>query len=123
MLSDAALIAFIATAKPDEARAFYADDLGLTLLSDEPHALVFDCRGTMLRIQKADALTPVPSTALGWHTKDIAALARRLLERGVRGERYPYLEQDELGIWHTPGGAQVFWFKDPDGNTLSLTEF
>ena len=33
------------------------------------------------------------------------------------------MEQDELGVWSAPGGARVAWFKDPDGNVLSLTQF
>jgi hypothetical protein len=49
-------------------------------------------------------------------------MARRLNEQGVALERFDGLLQDELGIWAAPGGARVAWFKDPDGNTLSLTQ-
>jgi hypothetical protein len=45
-----------------------------------------------------------------------------LQKKGVRLERFPGLDQDELGVWSAPGGAKVAWFKDPDGNTLSLSQ-
>jgi catechol 2,3-dioxygenase-like lactoylglutathione lyase family enzyme len=113
----------VATADAERSRAFYADVLGLPLRSDEPFALVFEVKGTLLRIQKTDAVTPPPYTVLGWQVEDLAQVAHHLDARGVRFERFPGLEQDGLGIWRSPSGAQVAWFKDPDGNILSLTQF
>lgn len=123
MLSNHPVMAFLATAAPARAKAFYADVLGLRLVSDEPHALVFDAAGTMLRIQKAGAVTPAPYTALGWQVPDIAAAVTALAARKVEMVRYPHFDQDARGIWTTPDGTQVAWFRDPDGNLLSLTEF
>ena len=37
-------------------------------------------------------------------------------------EKYDFLEQDNSGVWTSPNGSKVAWFKDPDGNVLSLTE-
>jgi hypothetical protein len=62
-------------------------------------------------------------TVLGWRVADIGATARALAARGVRCTRYDGMDQDENGVWTTPGGDQVAWFSDPDGNTLSLTQF
>jgi catechol 2,3-dioxygenase-like lactoylglutathione lyase family enzyme len=123
-LATSRLVAFVATAQPDQARAFYRDVLGLTLVSDDPFALVFDANGTTLRVAKVDALAPQPFTVLGWVVPEIAATIRQLLERGVSFERYDAMgmAQDDLGIWTAPGGAQIAWFKDPDGNTLSFTQ-
>jgi catechol 2,3-dioxygenase-like lactoylglutathione lyase family enzyme len=123
MLKDRDLMAFVATAHPDRAREFYAQTLGLPLLSDEPYALVFDCHGVTLRVQKADAVSPAPYTALGWKVPDLAGTIDALIERGVTFVRYPYFQQDERGIWTTPDGSLVAWFPDPDGNLLSLTQF
>jgi catechol 2,3-dioxygenase-like lactoylglutathione lyase family enzyme len=123
MLGSQKPIAFVATAAPAGAVAFYRDVLGLKLVEDSPFALVFDLAGTMLRIQKVETLSPLPYTALGWHVEDIAAVTQALTQRGVRFERYPRLEQDARGIWTSPSGAKVAWFKDPDGNGLSLTQF
>ncbi len=123
MLSGGKLVAFLATANADKAKTFYERTLGLTLREDSPFALVFDANGVMLRIQKMQAVTPAPGTALGWDVADIQATIAELTTRGVTFERYPGLPQDDLGIWQSPAGARVAWFKDPDGHTLSLTQF
>ncbi len=122
-VSSARIIAFAATANGDVAKAFYGGTLGLTLREDSPFALVFDANGVMLRIQKLASVTPPANTVLGWDVADIRATIRDLAQRGVTFERYPRLEQDDLGVWRSPAGAFVAWFKDPDGNVLSLTQF
>ena len=122
-LSTSELIAFIPTVKPEEAKTFYRDVLGLTLVADEWWALAFDAHGTKLRIEKVQELHPHPFTAAGWKVADIGAVMDGLTKKGVRFERYPSLQQDDRGVWTTPSGAQVAWFKDPDGNTLSLTQW
>lgn len=122
-LSDHGIIAFAATRDPARAKAFYQDTLGLRLVSEEPpFALVFDAHGTMLRVTTVNDLKPAGYTVLGWQVPSAAAAAEALQKAGVRFERYPGMDQDELGIWTAPGGAKVAWFKDPDGNTLSISE-
>lgn len=115
-------MAFVATAQPERALRFYAETLGLPLLADEPYALIFDCHGVTLRVQKTDAVSPAPYTALGWKVPDLAATIDALVGRGVTFVRYPFFEQDARGIWTTPDGSLVAWFQDPDGNLLSLTQ-
>jgi len=122
MLETSAPMAFIATAMPDRARAFYADTLGLPLTVDDDFSLVFDLNGVPLRVQKVRELQPQPFTALGWQVADVAATVGALRKRGVTFERYPFLQQDAQDIWDAPGGVRIAWFKDPDGNLLSLTE-
>ena len=117
------LIAFVATASPEKARAFYESVLGLTLVSDEQWAIVFDAHGTMLRVQKVKSVQPQPFTTLGFRVPDIASAVRDLAGKGVEFVRYDFLPQDALGIWQAPGGGRVAWFRDPDGNLLSLTQF
>jgi catechol 2,3-dioxygenase-like lactoylglutathione lyase family enzyme len=121
MLGTARIQAFIPTRDADAAKRFYADVLGLRFVADDSFALVFDANGTELRIQRVQELTPHPFTALGWIVDDITAQVRELASRGVTFERYDFVTQDELGIWTTPG-AKVAWFKDPDGNLLSLAQ-
>ena len=122
MLTEQKLVAFIPTRDGARARAFYEAILGLNVLSDDEYAIAVDANGTMLRIQKVGSLTPHPFTALGWQVADIGRTVAGLRDRGVRFETFPGLGQDERGIWQSPGGAQVAWFKDPDGNLLSLTQ-
>jgi catechol 2,3-dioxygenase-like lactoylglutathione lyase family enzyme len=122
MLEGTSPIAFIATVMPDRAKVFYAETLGLPLLADDQFSLVFDLAGVPLRIQKVNELQPHPFTALGWQVADVAATVTGLGARGVSFERYAFLPQDALGIWDAPGGARIAWFKDPDGNLLSVTQ-
>ena len=123
MLAGNDLMAFLATSDPAKALAFYQDALGLTLIADEEYALVFEANGTMLRVQKVASVAAAPYTALGWSTQAIDEDVAGLTARGVVFERFEGMEQDTAGIWTAPGGARVAWFKDPDGNLLSLTEF
>jgi len=116
------IIAFLATTDAARARAFYETTLGLRLVADEPFALVFDAHGTMLRVAKVQELAPARHTVLGWIVPDIRAAVGALGTKGVTFERYPGLSQDDLAVCAFPGGSHVAWFKDPDGNTLSLTQ-
>lgn len=123
MLGSARVMAFVATKDAARAISFYRDVLGLRLVADEPYAVVFDAGGTMLRIQKVRKPVIVPYTALGWDVADIRAVVAELVARGVRPERISGMPQDADGVWTTPSGEQIAWFKDPDGHTLSLTQF
>ena len=122
MLTDKQLKAFVPTVKPAEAKKFYKDILGLTFLSEDNYALEFNANGTLLRVTIVPELTPHPFTVLGWNIEDISSVIKSLNEKGVIFETYDFLQQDSLGIWASPNGSKVAWFKDPDGNVLSLTE-
>lgn len=122
MLETAQLTAFAATADAPRARTFYEGTLGLRLLSDDQFALAFDSNGTQLRIQKVEAVHPPSFTVLGWQVVDIRSMVAALSGAGITFERYSFMQQDAAGIWTAPGGTKVAWFKDPDGNLLSLAE-
>ncbi len=118
------LVAFVNIVDVDKARAFYRDILGLTLVREDlPFALVFDANGVMLRVSINKQRSNLPGTVLGWDVPDIRGAVAALETAGVRFERYSFLEQDPQGIWTSPTGAQVAWFKDPDENLLGLTQF
>ena len=123
MLGSEKLVAFVAARDLPRAREFYRDTLGLRLVSEDQFALVFDGGGTMLRVTRVPEPVSAAYTVLGWHVRDIASTAKRLQEAHVVLERYPGMPQDGLGIWTSPSGARVAWFKDPDGNTLSITQY
>jgi catechol 2,3-dioxygenase-like lactoylglutathione lyase family enzyme len=123
MLGTCDIIAFVTTSDGDRARKFYEGTLGLSVVEDTPFALEIDANGTMLRVAKAQKVTVAPYTVLGWKVADIKKSVSALAAKGVKFERYDGMDQDKLGIWKSPGGASVAWFKDPDGNTLSLTQF
>jgi predicted enzyme related to lactoylglutathione lyase len=123
MLNTAKPICFAATTNPKLAKKFYKDILDLSLVEDTPFALVFDANGTMLRVQKVQEHSPARHTVLGWEVADIATTIREMTKKGVCFERFDGLPQDALGAWTTPDGSKVAWFKDTDGNILSLTQF
>jgi len=125
ILGKSKLVAFAAVSDPAKARAFYEGVLGLRLVKDEkPFALVFDANGTMLRVTLIGEHHPAPFTVLGWEVESIEATVKRLHSAGVEFQRYPGLnDKDPLGIWTSPSGARIAWFRDPDGNVLSLTQF
>ena len=121
MLGSRPIVTFLPTRDKAKAQAFFADVLGLRFVQDDGFALVFDANGIMLRIASTPNFTPQQGTVLGWEVDDITGTVRALTAKGVHFERFGGMPQDDLGIWTAPGGAQVAWFKDPDGNLLSLS--
>jgi|SRR5690348_10682720 len=122
MLGACEPMAFVATTQPEKAKAFYSGVLGLKLEIEDQFVMVFVAGPVRLMIQKVQQFTPQPFTVLGWRVPDIKSMNAQLAGNGVKFERYNGMEQDAAGIWSVPGGGQVCWFKDPDGNTLSLTQ-
>jgi len=123
MLRDAKLVAFGATTDSARAASFYVGTLGLTVRYEDDFALVLDANGVELRLQKVRALTPAGFTTLGWEVRDVDAVATALEEQGISLERYRWLEQDARGVWLAPSGARIAWFRDPDGNLLSVAQY
>ena len=122
MLSNKKLKAFVPTINPGLAKKFYGSVLGLKLLSEDSYAMEFYAHGTILRITTVEKLSPHPFTVLGWDVDNITSVVQSLAQKGVAFEKYNFFEQDNLGVWTSPSGAKVAWFKDLDGNLLSLTE-
>jgi catechol 2,3-dioxygenase-like lactoylglutathione lyase family enzyme len=126
MLGSMDIVAFIPTRNRDKARPFYEKTVGLGFVSDDQFALVFDANGVMVRVVDVSAVPgfePAPFTIIGWSVADIAKTVKGLGKKGVKFERYPGMQQDQIGVWTSPSGAKVAWFKDPDGNVLSVTEY
>jgi catechol 2,3-dioxygenase-like lactoylglutathione lyase family enzyme len=122
MLGSTNIIAFVPIKDSQKSRDFYEGVLGLRFVKDDGFALVLDANGIMVRAVKLKDFTPVQFTVLGWQVSDIQGVVRELGKKGVHFEIFGFFKQDELGIWTTPTGDKVAWFKDPDGNTLSVSE-
>jgi predicted enzyme related to lactoylglutathione lyase len=122
MLAQCDLIGFIPTTNGDRARAFYIDTLKLDFIADDKFAIVVRANSNDIRIVRMESFAPAPYTICGWKVPDIEAAARELKAAGVVFEKYSFLQQDASGIWSAPGGAKVAWFKDPDGNVLSISQ-
>ncbi|HEY0163618.1 MAG TPA: VOC family protein [Edaphobacter sp.] len=123
MLAQHDPIGFILTVDAERSRSFYVDLLGLTFIADEHYSLVLRGKGIELRLVRMDSFSPASHTVFGWEVPVIEKVVRDLAAAGVTFERYPYLEQDEAGVWTAPDRkARVAWFKDPDGNVLSVSQ-
>jgi len=121
-LRSGAFVGFIPVTDLVSARAFYVGTLGLTMTEDSPFAVVLRHGGTVIRLTEVAELRPQPFTIAGWEVPEISAVIDSLRSSGVTFRRYDGMVQDDRGIWTTPGGDQIAWFLDLDGNTLSLTE-
>lgn len=121
MLSSGKMVGFVPTTDPKRARDFYEGRLGFEFVSDDQFALVVRAGENMVRIAKGK-FTPAPFTVLGWEVTNIEEEVRALVARGVVFEKYPFVADQQTGIWVAPGGDKVAWFKDPDGNVLSLSQ-
>ena len=122
MLADEKMKAFVPTTKPKEASAFYRNVIGLTLLSEDEYALEFEANGILLRVITVPELKPQGFTVLGWNVQDIYTIIKSLNDNGIECNKYDFFEQDNFGVWLSPGGSKVACFNDPDGNVLSITE-
>ena len=122
MLGSTNIVAFVPTKDAAKARAFYEGVLGLRFVKDDGFAIVLDANGIMMRVAKVPRFTPAQFTILGWEVADIGKMVVGLQEKDVHCERFGFFEQDELGIWTAPTGDKVAWFKDPDGNVLSVSQ-
>ena len=102
-------------------RAPYEGKLGFEFVSLDQFALAMRAGKNMIRITRAETFKPAQGTVLGWEVDDVKAVVLWLSSRDVVTERYAFVADQELGIWTAPSGDQVAWFKDPDGNVLSLS--
>ncbi len=123
MLTAANLVAFVSVTDPDRAQAFYEGTLGLTLIERTEAALIFETRGTELRVTLVAGFEPANHTVLGFDVADASHTAEKLRDAGVGLERFDGIEQDELGVWTAPDGTRIAWFRDPDGNLISIAQF
>jgi catechol 2,3-dioxygenase-like lactoylglutathione lyase family enzyme len=122
MLGSIDIVAFVPTRDCNKARAFYEGVLGLRFVKDDGFALVLDANGIMIRVAKVPEFKPAQFTILGWQVSDIEKMVEELEKKNVHFERFGFFEQDKLGIWTAPTGDKVAWFKDPDGNILSVSQ-
>jgi catechol 2,3-dioxygenase-like lactoylglutathione lyase family enzyme len=123
MLGSINIVAFVPITDVERAKAFYVGVLGLRFVKDDGFAMVLDANGIMVRASKVpQPFTPAQFTILGWQVTSIENLVKDLQAKGVHFERFGFFEQDALGIWTAPTGDKIAWFKDPDGNILSVSQ-
>lgn len=117
-------VVFVLTTNRAKAVPFYRDVLGLRLMGEDNHAATFDLGNrTPLRLTDVADHRASGHTVAGWHVQDLRAAMAALRGKGVEFQIYEGFGQDADGVWASPdGGAKIAWFRDPDGNGLSLTQ-
>ena len=123
MLASSILQTIVWTSRLAEAEKFYGEVLGLHLKARSHGALVYDVGGSDLRVSPVPSTQPSAHTVLGFAVADIRTIVESLMERGIRFERIPGFSHDPMGILATPDGSRVAWFRDPDGNLLSIVQY
>ena len=121
MLAQGKMAGFIPTTDYGRSRTFY-EKLDFEFVSLDQYALVMRVGAHRIRMTKIPNFQPLQGTILGWEVQNIETVAAWLRDRGVPTEKYPFVQDRELGIWTAPGGDKVAWFKDPDGNILSIAQ-
>ena len=122
VLSSARPVAFVPSTDLDRSRQFYEQALGLPVRDGTTSAVVVQASGVTVRITNMGADLHVQQfTVLGREVSDVPAEVADLTSRGVTLLGVDGIDQDEAGVWTAPEGTRVAWFKDPDGNTLSLS--
>jgi catechol 2,3-dioxygenase-like lactoylglutathione lyase family enzyme len=120
MLASAKMIGFLFTTDYERTKAFFVDKLGFDFVSQDQYGLVMRCGGNTVRVAKMPNFSPAQGTVLGWAVSEIEKVVAWLKERGVTPETYPFMKGAE--IFTFPTEDKVCWFKDPDGNVLSVSQ-
>ncbi len=124
-LSDSRVQATIAVSDLRTARHFYEQQLGLVGGEEEEDGVLYTCgeRTQVFIYLSAANAGRSPATLAGWSVDDLDQTIEELGSRGVTFEHYdqPGLKTDERGVF-TARHLKAAWVKDPDGNTLAVTE-
>jgi catechol 2,3-dioxygenase-like lactoylglutathione lyase family enzyme len=119
MLSDSLAVTTIAVTDLDQAKRFYQEQLGLTLLEETPFACRFGAGvGSQLSVRRGQP--NVGQTVAHFEVDDIESVVRNLASRGVAFDEYE--TPRTVNFIAQVGPARGAWFKDPDGNVLGVRE-
>jgi catechol 2,3-dioxygenase-like lactoylglutathione lyase family enzyme len=124
-LSDCRVQALLAVSDLDRARRFYEQQLGLQPSEVGEQAVRYPCAdGTEIGVYLSpENAGQSRATLAGWFVDDLDQTMNDLASGGVAFEQYdqPGLKTDGRGVFDG-GDFRAAWIKDPDGNTMALTE-
>ena len=123
MLQEPRITSILPSSNLEQSKEFFESKIGLQIISEDPYGVELEGLDSVLRLSLVQQFTPQAFTVLGFKVSDISLEVKSLTSKGVIFENYDSLDQDELGIWTSPSNAKVAWFKDPEGNVLSLTQY
>ena len=122
MLGTADATPMIAVKDLDRARTFYEETLGLQQVDDFGEGFMLKSGDTKVTVYRSEFAGTNKATALTFDVEDIEGEVNELKGKGISFEHYdlPGLERD--GDLYVAQEMKTAWFKDPDGNILSLIE-
>ncbi len=125
-LENCKVVAGLAVSDMDQAAAFYEGKLGLSRWTGLDENRAYECgQGTVLHVYLSpEHAGRSTATLASWYVDDIEGIVDELTSKGVVFELYDEepIITDVKGIATFVGGAKVAYFKDPDGNTLSIAQ-
>lgn len=122
-LAGARLQTLVWSADIARSEQFYGNVLGLDLQGRLHGALVYSVGTGALRVSPVPSTSPSAHTVFGFEVADVAVAVADLMRKGVSFERFPGFTHDSSGIWTAPDGTKVAWFRDPDGNLISVVSY
>ena len=123
MLGKADATPMIAVKDIDRAKQFYAEKLGLEPIEEfGGEVFMLKSGDTKLSVYKSEFAGTNKATALTFDVDDIDAEVRELKDKGISFEHYDVEGLKADGDIYSGEGMKTAWFKDPDGNILSLIE-
>ena len=120
MLSDNDAIATVAVKNLETAKKFYESTLGLTKVMENEQVLTFRSGNSTLFVYRSQHAGTNQATAVTFVAEEVDDLVRTLKGRGVTFEHYDLPQMTRHGDVHVAGTMRTAWFKDPDGNIVSL---
>ena len=118
MLRDTDAVATLAVNDLRAAARFYGETLGLSRARvEDDEVIVFESGDTKINVYRSSFAGTNKATALTWAVEDVV---RTLKAKGVKFEHYDLPDTRHEGDVHVSGDIKVAWFKDPDGNILSV---
>ena len=121
MLKDTDAVATLAVKDLSVAGRFYEQTLGLSRAgSEDQEAIMFESGDTTINVYRSSFAGTNKATALTWAVDDVEDVVRTLKGKGVKFEHYDMPGMRHEGDLHVAGDFKVAWFKDPDGNILSV---
>ena len=121
MFSNATAVATVAVRDLARAKAFYGDILGFPLAQEAMGVATYKTGGSKLFVYESAFYGTNKATSVTFPIEDVSAVAADLKAKGVSFEHYDNVPGLRLeGDVYVGDGMEVAWFKDPDGNTLSI---